>query len=134
MFEPWGFEKDDLLDFDGYTPTGATASFEIGLPGKVRGEDTFNSYYSMPDMYMICPMRFNKWFRCDMIYGQDRIAHYDMNPNKGLTNLKMSDHYPCFREYYDARYACADNLFDMLMELAYHKKARNFWSEAANNV
>jgi hypothetical protein len=42
-------------------------------------------------------MRFEKWWRCDSVYGEDRVIHYDRNPEIGLTNLKDEDHYPCFR-------------------------------------
>jgi hypothetical protein len=134
LYEPWGAEKDDALDYNGMTPTGATNCFEITTTPKRTVENTFNTYYAMPDTYMICPMRFNKWFRCDMVHGKDRMTDYDMNPNRGLTNLKKSEHYPCFREFYETIFACSDNLFEMLMELAYHKKARNFWRENMSSV
>lgn len=50
-----------------------------------------------------------------MTYGDDRERSFDRNPEKGLTNLKKEDHYPCFREYYETRYACADNILDFLI-------------------
>ena len=69
----------------------------------------------MPDYYIMCAMRFDKWFRCDTTYGDDRTRSFDRNPEKGLTNLKQADHYPCFREYYETTYACADNILDFLV-------------------
>lgn len=100
LYEPWGLEKDEIFDWEGFTYTGATNSFQIGIGPKQKVEDTFNSFYGMTDYYMICPMRFNKWFRCDMTYGNDREKYFDRNPKKGRTNMKLADHYPCFREFY----------------------------------
>lgn len=48
--------------------------------------------------------------------------------------MKQEDHYPCFREFYETRYACADNIMHFLVELAYHKKARGFLREDVSNV
>jgi hypothetical protein len=42
----------------------------------------------MPDYYIMCAMRFEKWFRCDSTYGDDRATYYDRNPDNGLTNMK----------------------------------------------
>ena len=81
----------------------------------------------MPDYYIMCAMRFEKWFRCDTVYGRDRIKFYDRNPDHGLVDMQESDHYPCFREYYETRYACADNILNYLVELSYRKKAQGFF-------
>lgn len=42
----------------------------------------------MPDYYIMCAMRFDKWFRCDMTYNDEREKNFDRNPKVGLTNLK----------------------------------------------
>jgi hypothetical protein len=121
------------MDWEGFSPTGSTTSFQTGIGPKQKVENTFNSFYSMPDYYIMCAMRFDKWFRCDMTYGEERERHFDRNPEVGLTNMKDHDHYPCFREYYETRYACADNIFHFLVELSYHKKAKGFWRENHSN-
>ena len=121
------------MDWDGYSSTGATTSFQAGVGPKQKVENTFNSFYSMPDYYIMCAMRFDKWYRCDTVYGDER-TQFDRNPEVGLTNMKQHDHYPCFREYYETRYACADNIFQFLNELAYFKKARGFIREDFSNV
>ena len=56
------------MEFDGMTKTGATNSFQVGLGPKQQVEQTFNSFYSMPDYYIMCAMRFEKWFKCDSVY------------------------------------------------------------------
>ena len=122
------------MDWDGYSPTGCTTSFQAGIGPKQKIQNTFNSFYSMPDYYVMCAMRFDKWFRCDTIYGDERSKHFDRSPQIGLTNMKQEDHYPCFREFYETRYACADNIMHFLVELAYHKKARGFLREDVSNV
>lgn len=71
-YEPWGFEEDEIMEWDGYSATGATTSFQTGIGPKQKVENTFNSFYSMPDYYIMCAMRFDKWFRCDTVYGDDR--------------------------------------------------------------
>lgn len=52
------FEDEEIMDWEGYTKTGVTNCFQIGLGPKQKVELTFNSFYSMPDYYMICAMRF----------------------------------------------------------------------------
>lgn len=68
-----------------------------------------------------------------MTYNDEREKNFDRNPKVGLTNLKQHEHYPCFREYYQTRYACADNIFHFLTELSYYKKARGFFREDVSN-
>ena len=85
------------MDWVGYSLTGVTTNFQVGLGPKQKFETTFNSFYSMPDYYIMCAMRFEKWFKCDSVYGDERITNYDRNPTRGLSNLRDEDHYPCFR-------------------------------------
>lgn len=133
-YEPWGFEDDEIMDWEGFSVTGATTSFQAGLGPKQKVENTFNSFYSMPDYYIMCAMRFEKWYKCDQVYGQNRSIDFDRNPEVGLTNMKDSQHYPCFREYYETRYACADNILNFLVELSYQKKAKNFFHSDVSNI
>ena len=81
----------------------------------------------MPDYYMLCAMRFEKWWRCDEVHYQDRTTKYDRNPKHSLRNMQPEQHYPCYRDYYETTYACADNILKFLVELAYAKRAMNFW-------
>ncbi len=82
---------------------------------------------------MMCAMRFEKWWKCDQVYGEDRDTLYDRNPEKGFKNLKDEERYPCFREFYEANYACADNILQFLVELGYKKKANDFWHGETTN-
>jgi len=68
------------MEWDGYSRTGATTSFQTGLGPKQRVESTFNSFYSMPDYYIMCAMRFEKWWKCDMVYSDQRTTLFDRNP------------------------------------------------------
>ena len=88
IIEPWAFEDSEVFDYNGYSRTGMSSAFQIGLSAKERVENTFNSFYSMPDYYIMCAMRFEKWFKCDSVYYDDRTTAYDRNPDRGLKNLK----------------------------------------------
>ena len=111
-----------------------STSFQVGLSAKERVENTFNSFYSMPDYYIMCAMRFEKWFKCDQVYYQDRTSEYDYNPDRGLKSQDRQHEYPCFREWYEASYSCADNILKYLIELAYAKRANHFWQEHTSSV
>jgi hypothetical protein len=52
---------------------------------------------------MICAMRFERWWRCDQVY-YNRAVKYDH-----ALLIAKSNKYPCYREYYEAIYACADD-------------------------
>jgi len=62
-------------------------------------------------------LRFERWYRCDEVY-YDKRDQYDYNPDQSKYK-----HYPCYRHFYEAQYACTDDFFDFLMELAYAKQA-----------
>ena len=106
-----------------------TTSWQVGLMPKERVECTFNSFYSMPDYYIMCAMRFEKWYKCDMVYYEERSTDYDLNPDRGFRNLKNHEYYPCYKEYYESLYACADNILKYLVELSYAKRAHDFYQE-----
>ena len=85
------------MNWPGYSVTGSTTSFQVGLGPKQRVQNTFNSFYSMPDYYMMCAMRFEKWWKCDVVYGKMRTTAFDRNPKRGLRDLQDHERYPCFR-------------------------------------
>jgi hypothetical protein len=58
ILEPWGFEDSEVFDYDGYTNTGMSSDFQVAMGSREQVETTFNSFYSMPDYYMMCAMRF----------------------------------------------------------------------------
>jgi hypothetical protein len=58
LFEPWGFEEEEIMEWRGFTHTGVTTAFQCGIGPKQKVESTFNSFYSMPDYYIMCAMRF----------------------------------------------------------------------------
>ena len=63
-----------------------------------------------------------------MIY-YDKRDNYDYNLDQ--TKYKA---YPCYRQFYEAQYACTDDMFEFLMELAYAKQASdNFEDDWRNN-
>lgn len=75
-------------------------------------------------------MRFEKWHKCDAQAGYNR-DRFDR------TKEKLGDPsnvYPCFREYYEASYACSDDLFDFLLELHYIRKANHFDFSKISNL
>ncbi|EAS07366.4 hypothetical protein TTHERM_00568030 (macronuclear) [Tetrahymena thermophila SB210] len=127
VFEGWAL--DDLITFPGFTPTGRTNSYQIGLSPRQRTVVPTQTFYQMQDYYMLCGLRFERWFRCDLVYHDQRHTKFDQ-----VKNQKNYKTYPCYREYYEAQYACQDDMFDFLMELAYARRAAdNFESDFASH-
>lgn len=129
VLEAWVFDKDDFDNWLGYSATGRTTSFQVGLGPKQRVANTFNAFYSMPDYYMLCAMRFERWWRCDMVYYDEKATKYDWAPIVNNPNR-----YPCYREYYEATFSCADDIFNFLLELAYVKRANDYWEGDHSNL
>ena len=75
------------------------------------------------DTYDLCTLRFSKWFQCDMTYYNKKIDFY-----------KQKRPYPCFSQFYEAQYACSDDLFDFLLELAYFRHINHITPEKFNNL
>lgn len=46
-FEPWGFEDNEVFDYEGFTRTGMSSAFQVSIGPKERVENTFNSFYSV---------------------------------------------------------------------------------------
>lgn len=85
---------------------------------KQRVQNTAQTNYLKEDYFDLCALRFDKWDRCDFVYYDERSTKYDH-----VKDYKNYKHYPCYREFYEAQYACSDDLFDFLMELAHQKRA-----------
>jgi hypothetical protein len=66
--------------------------------------------------------------KCDLIYYEQR-SKYDRNPIPN--NYKT---YPCFREYHEATYACADDFMRRGLELAYIRRARDWNNGDYSNI
>jgi hypothetical protein len=124
------FEGSSLEDFQTYpgsTPTGRTNCYQHGNPPKQRVAVSSQTNAVFLDYYNLCALRFEKWWGCDMVY-HDIRHKYDYN----LDQTKWKS-YPCFRYFYEAQYACTDDYFDFLMELAYAKTASDkFMADHSN--
>lgn len=127
IWETWALE--DVVDFPGFTPTGRSNSFQTGLGPKQRARVSAMQTYSQQDYYMLCGLRFEKWFRCDLIYHDKKATKFEYQ--KDQTQYKA---YPCYREFYEANYACQDDMFDFLMELAYARRANDTWEGDHSNI
>jgi len=125
MFEGWALE--DIYGYDGYSPTGRTNSFQVGSGPKQRVITSVQTEAIQQDYYTLCALRFERWFRCDLVYYDERDK-YDYNADP-----KTYRHYPCYRHFYEAQYACTDDFFDFLMELAYAKQANDTFEEDWSN-
>lgn len=103
---------DDLISFPGFTPTGRTNCFQIGLSPRQRTVVPTQTFYQMQvfllpiifnwkpsrlitdshthqaslilltviywkDYYMLCGLRFERWFRCDLVYHDLRTTKFD---------------------------------------------------------
>lgn len=60
-----------------------------------------------------------------------RSKLFDRNRKNALDPSKR---YPCYLEFYEASYACNDDLFDMLLELNYIRRANDFELKDVNNL
>lgn len=83
------------------------------------------------DFWELCTLRFEKWSDCDNKFNSLRSKVFDRT-RQGVTD--PSKKYPCFREYYEASYACADDLFEFLLELNYIRKANDFNVDRISNL
>eukprot|EP01017_Pseudomicrothorax_dubius_P031369 TRINITY_DN3999_c0_g1_i4.p1 TRINITY_DN3999_c0_g1~~TRINITY_DN3999_c0_g1_i4.p1 ORF type:complete len:251 (-),score=72.47 TRINITY_DN3999_c0_g1_i4:112-864(-) len=127
IFEPWAFEE--FVPFTGFTPTGRTNSFQIGLGPKQRlGSVSAQTNFIRQDYYDLCALRFEKWWKCDSVYNDLREKKYDYREDQ--ENFQS---YPCYREFYETTYACMDDMFDFLMELQHAKQADDFFLEDRSN-
>eukprot|EP01016_Furgasonia_blochmanni_P012987 TRINITY_DN1654_c0_g1_i11.p1 TRINITY_DN1654_c0_g1~~TRINITY_DN1654_c0_g1_i11.p1 ORF type:complete len:251 (-),score=91.35 TRINITY_DN1654_c0_g1_i11:225-977(-) len=118
---------DDFTKFPGYTPTGRTNSFQATIGPKQKVNTPVQTLFIRADYFDLCALRFEKWHRCDM-------AFYDIR-NKFDYNMDQKNYksYPCYRDFYEATYACQDDIFDFLMELAFAKKANDTFVEDHQN-
>ena len=128
ILEPWQYENDDVEEWHGFTPTGRAFNFQTAIGPKQRVETSINSNYAMSDYKYMCAARFEKWMMCDLKY-YDVRNKYDRTPIP--SNYKT---YPCFREYYEATYACADDYMRRGLELAYIRRAKNWDHGEFSNV
>ncbi|CAD8081137.1 unnamed protein product [Paramecium sonneborni] len=115
LFEGWALE-DCLFPFRGTTPTGRTNCFQVGLPPKQKVYVPYPTYQSQQDYFTLCALRFQKWFDCD------QAEHFKMDKTEA-DYLKRAKVYPCYAMFYEAAYACTDDMFDFLMELAYTRRS-----------
>ena len=83
------------------------------------------------DFFELCTLRFEKWSECDMKFSKYRTTMFDRNRHNLGDKSKL---YPCFREFYEASYACNDDVFDFLMELNYMRKANRFNMKSVSNA
>jgi hypothetical protein len=112
--------NDDFIPFPGFTPTGRTNSFQVSKGPKDRVKTTAQTNMTRIDYYELCALRFDRWYRCDLVHGDLKHNQFDFK------DKKPGNKYPCFREWYEAGYTCNDDLFDFMMELAYAKSSINF--------
>ena len=75
-----------------------------------------------------CCLRFEKWHNCDM-----KFSDYRKGPD-GVIDQRNFKNYPCYREFYEANYACSDDYMDFLMELSYSKNAKDFHMSDISNT
>lgn len=59
-----------------------------------------------------------------MAYNDLRDQKYDY-----VMDQKNYKNYPCYREFYEAQFACQDDLFDFLMELSYSRITNDMFEE-----
>lgn len=119
-----GMNLEDVTTYLGFTPTGRTNAFQASIGPKQRVQTSVQTNFSKQDYYDLCALRFDKWNRCDMAFYDLRDKKFDY-----VIDQKNYKNYPCFREFYEAQYACQDDLFDFLMELSYSRQANDLFEE-----
>ena len=112
----WHFPAifDSSIDYAGYTKTGRTNSFETTKAAYKKEKTTKMGNYSKQDWYELCAYRFDRWDNCDMKFStEDKIELSDKHID-----------YPCFDMFYEAQYACNDQIFDFMMELSVSRRQK----------
>jgi len=115
---------DEFIHFPGFTPTGRTNSFRYSKGPKDRVKTSAQTQMSHIDYYELCALRFEKWYKCDLKYGE--LKHHQFDYTEKTKDGLKANAYPCFREWYEAGYTCNDDLFDFMMELHYAKMNKRF--------
>ena len=77
----------------------------------------------MEDYFILCAHRFQKWFECDM-------THY----LRAEEYAKNKVDYPCIPYFNEAQFACADDQFEFMLELAYYRQLNNMTHSKFLNV
>eukprot|EP01015_Nassula_variabilis_P022769 TRINITY_DN420_c0_g1_i2.p2 TRINITY_DN420_c0_g1~~TRINITY_DN420_c0_g1_i2.p2 ORF type:complete len:158 (+),score=26.54 TRINITY_DN420_c0_g1_i2:75-548(+) len=114
---------EEFTEFAGFTPTGRTTSFQHGLGPKQRIRTSAQTNVVKQDYFDLCCLRFDRYLKCDQVF-YDQRGKFDY-----VSDVKTYKNYPCYREFYEAQYACADDTFDYLMELVYLKRANDTFSD-----
>ena len=120
-----GIRRRIIMDWHGFTHTGVNPLLSNVVLVQTKAQVLSNSFYSMPGLLHYVCHEIRK-FRCDHTLRRDDRATGIYEALKvGLTNMKDEDH-SCFREWYEASYACADNITDFDGTSSYAKKAQDF--------
>ena len=71
---------------------------------------SFQTHFLQEDYFVLCAYRFDKWFQCDM-------AHSSQKEEFAAKRIQ----YPCVPYFQEAQFACADDQFEYMLELAYYR-------------
>jgi hypothetical protein len=94
----------------------------VGLYGNEPAKVSAANHYLREDYYDLCCLRFAKWFHCDMTYYDSKVEF-----------AKKKQTYPCYQYFYEAQFACSDDLFDFLLELSYFRNINNITEDKVLN-
>ena len=67
LYESWAL--DEMVQHPGFTPTGRTNCFQVGVPPRDEVHVPFATFQQHEDSFNLCTLRFDKWFKCDQAHG-----------------------------------------------------------------
>ncbi len=95
---------EKMVKFDGFTLSGRTNSFQRSKGPYEEYMSSNQTNFQRQDYFELCAFKFDKWFECD-------AYHDGTQKNYAAKNQD----YPCYKHFYEAQYACSDQLFDYLL-------------------
>lgn len=106
-----GLIESSCVEYEGHTPSGGTNAFEVSAGRRNAPAVSAQTSFLHQDYYELCSIRFEHFSRCDATYHDQRLAF-----------AEQGKEYPCLPLFYDAQFACSDEILLYLMETSYYRK------------
>ncbi len=73
--------RDDaeVTPHPGFTPTGRTNAFNIDYSKRDATIVSSQTNYLKQDFYELCAYRFNRWYECDFMFEDQKLAYSRAN-------------------------------------------------------
>ena len=109
MIDPTTFEMNST-PYMGFSESGATRDFQMATLRRNSEKIDSQAFALNSNTDEMCSYKFDKWSECDVANNRDRGAI--------ARNFQT---YPCYEHFYEANYACSDELIQFLSEMHYYR-------------